>query len=86
MQDSEELLYHDEPIYQNDELASENTHGAYAHMLGCAISMGYLEKPEGIDDEWILSGKYEIDVEGKRIPAKVHLQAPYDPKGERVRM
>ena len=56
------------------------------HMLGSAIGMGYLENPEGIDDEWILSGKYEIDVEGKRIPAKVHLQAPYDPKGERVRM
>jgi 4-methylaminobutanoate oxidase (formaldehyde-forming) len=50
------------------------------------MGMGYLEHSEGISDEWILSGRYEIDVEGTRVPAKVHLQAPYDPSGERVRM
>ena len=65
---------------------SENTHGAYAHFLGRAIGMGYLDNPKGIDDEWILSGKYQIDVEGKLIPAKVHLEAPYDQESKRVRM
>jgi 4-methylaminobutanoate oxidase (formaldehyde-forming) len=48
--------------------------------------MGYLDNPKGIDDEWILSGKYQIDVEGKLIPAKVHLKAPYDPESKRVKM
>ncbi len=48
--------------------------------------MGYLENPAGITDEWILSGRYEIDVEGQLIPAKVHLKAPYDPRNLRVRM
>ncbi len=82
----EPLLYHDEPIYRNGELVSSVTHGAYAHLLGCAMGMGYLEHSEGISDEWILSGRYEIDVEGTRIPAKAHLKAPYDPAGERLRM
>jgi 4-methylaminobutanoate oxidase (formaldehyde-forming) len=86
LQNPEPLLYHDEPIYRNGKLISSVTHGAYAHLLGCAIGMGYLEHLEGISDEWILSGQYEIDVEGTRIPAKVHLRAPYDPSGERVRM
>ena len=86
LENPEPLLYHDEPIYRNGELVSSVTHGAYAHLLGCAMGMGYLEQPEGISDEWILSGRYEIDVEGTRIPAKVHLNAPYDPSGERVRM
>jgi 4-methylaminobutanoate oxidase (formaldehyde-forming) len=44
--------------------------------------MGYLENPDGIDDEWILSGKYQIDVEGKLIAARVHLKAPYDPESQ----
>jgi 4-methylaminobutanoate oxidase (formaldehyde-forming) len=48
--------------------------------------MGYLENPDGIDDEWILSGKYQIDVEGKLIAARVHLRAPYDPESKRVRV
>ena len=86
LDDPEPLLYHDEPIYRNGELVSSVTHGAYAHMLGCAMGMGYLENPEGISDEWILSGKYEIDVEGELIPAKAFLKAPYDPARKRVRM
>jgi len=82
----EPLIYHDEPIYRNGILVSQNTHGAYAHYLGSAIGMCYLEKSDGIDNEWILSGHYEIDVEGKRYPINVHLNAPYDPEGKRLRM
>jgi 4-methylaminobutanoate oxidase (formaldehyde-forming) len=86
LEDPEPLLYHDEPILRNGVKVSENTHGAYAHFLGSAIGMGYLENPDGIDDEWILSGKYQIDVEGKLIAARVHLRAPYDPGSKRVRL
>lgn len=39
-----------------------------------------------IDNEWINSGKYEIEVEGKMVPATVHIKSPYDPDNERVRM
>jgi 4-methylaminobutanoate oxidase (formaldehyde-forming) len=86
LDDPEPLLYHDEPIYRNGELVSSVTHGAYAHMLGCAMGMGYLENPKGISDQWILSGKYEIDVEGELIPTQAFLKAPYDPFSKRVRM
>jgi 4-methylaminobutanoate oxidase (formaldehyde-forming) len=54
--------------------------------MGSAIGMGYLANADGIDDEWILSGSYEIDVEGRLIPASVHLRPPYDPFRQRVRM
>jgi 4-methylaminobutanoate oxidase (formaldehyde-forming) len=86
LEDPGPLLYHDEPIYRNGELVSRNTHGAYAHYLGCAMGMGYLENPEGISDEWIMSGNYEIDVEGTLYSASVHINAPYDPEGQRVQM
>jgi len=64
----------------------EEVGGAYAHLLGCAIGMGYLENPDGITDDWILEGRYEIGVDGELVPAKVHLKPPYDPKGERLHM
>ncbi len=70
----------------NGELISENTHGSYAHVLGGAIGMCYLKNSNGIDDEWIMSGNYEINVEGKLYPIKIHLEPPYDPKSRRVRM
>jgi 4-methylaminobutanoate oxidase (formaldehyde-forming) len=86
LDEPEPILHHDEPIYRNGELVSSITHGAYAHLLNSAMGMGYLENPEGVSDEWILSGRYEIGVEGKRIPATAHIKAPYDPSAKRVRM
>jgi len=86
IEDPEPLIYHDEPIYRNGKLLCENTHGSYSHVMNCAIGMCYLKNDKGITDEWILSGKYEIDIEGKHYPIKIHLQPPYDPKGEKVRM
>jgi len=84
--DPEAMIYHDEPIYRNGNLISCNTHGSFSHLLGCPIGMGYLENPEGISDEWILAGEYEIEVEDQRVPAKVHLQGVYDPGGKRARL
>ena len=78
--DPEALIYHDEPIYRNGSLVSCNTHGSFSHVLGLPIGMGYLKNPDGIPDgitdEWILAGKYEIEVEDRRVPAKVHQNPP----------
>ena len=48
--------------------------------------MCYLKKPEGIEDEWIMAGKYEINVGGNLYPIKIHLAPVYDPKSKNVRM
>jgi 4-methylaminobutanoate oxidase (formaldehyde-forming) len=84
--DPEPLVYHDEPIYRNGELVSENTHAAYGHLLGSSVGMCYLTNPAGINNEWIGAGKYEIGVNGDKYPITIHLTAPHDPKGERARM
>ncbi len=39
-----------------------------------------------VDDEWILDGSYEIEVEGRKISAKVHFKLPYDPDIKRMKM
>ncbi|MDJ0669153.1 MAG: FAD-dependent oxidoreductase [Desulfobacterales bacterium] len=82
----EAKLYQNEPIYQNGEQVSQITSGAYGFKVGSAVGMGYLKNPDGITNDWILDGQYEIMVEGERIPAKVHLRSPYDPQNERTRL
>ena len=84
--DPEPLIYHDEPIYRNSEMVSSNTHGAYGHLLQASVGMCYLQNPDGISDEWIMRGRYEIGISGRRYPITIHLTAPYDPKGKRARM
>ncbi len=62
------------------------TSGAYGFKVGSAVGMGYVKNNEGISENWILAGKYEIEVEGKMMPAKVHIRSPYDPKNQRPKM
>lgn len=86
LEDPEAMLYKNEPIFRDGKQISQTTSGAYGYKVGSSVAMGYLKNSGGITNDWILSGKYEILVEGKMIPARVHLRAPYDPKGERTKM
>lgn len=84
--DPEPLIYHDEPIYRNGELAAENTHGAYSHYFGRSIGMCYLKNDKGISNDWITQGEYAINVAGTMYPVTIHLRPMYDPTSARVRM
>jgi 4-methylaminobutanoate oxidase (formaldehyde-forming) len=80
------MLYGSEPIYRDGVWMENLTSGAYGFKVGCAMGMGYVHNDKDITADWILAGKYEIEVEGKMIPAKVHIRSPYDPKNQRPRM
>jgi 4-methylaminobutanoate oxidase (formaldehyde-forming) len=85
LDDPEPLLYHNEPIWRNDEIVGHITSGMYGHTLGAAVGLGYVHQAPGEDNESLLGGPYEIEVAGKKIKAKASLQPMYDPKNERMR-
>ena len=86
LEDPEPLLYHNEPIYRDGEIVGYLSSGNYGHALGSAIGLGYVKNPEGVDADFVNSGRYEIEVACERIPAKASLRPLYDPKSERVRV
>jgi 4-methylaminobutanoate oxidase (formaldehyde-forming) len=88
LDDSKPMLYTGEPIFRNDEWVGEISSGAYGFLVGSAVGMAYVAKPDGslIDNAWIQEGTYTITVEGKKIPAKVHIKSPYDPDNQRLKM
>ncbi|MCU0801970.1 MAG: hypothetical protein MUD11_09355 [Rhodobacteraceae bacterium] len=47
--------------------------------------MGYVRHKDGVTEDFILSGTYELEVASERVPATVHLAPLYDPTGARVR-
>jgi glycine cleavage system aminomethyltransferase T/glycine/D-amino acid oxidase-like deaminating enzyme len=85
LDDPEPLLYHNEPIYRNGELAGRILAGGYGHTLGASVGLGYIENQEGMSADYIKSGTYEILLAGVRYPATASLRPMYDPEGERVR-
>jgi 4-methylaminobutanoate oxidase (formaldehyde-forming) len=84
LKDPEPLLYHNEPILRDGEIAGYLSSGAYGHHLGGAIGLGYVPCA-GESAAEVLASRYEIDVAGVRVPAEASLKPLYDPKSERVR-
>ena len=84
--DPEPLLYHNEPIWQGDEIAGYIASGAYGHTLGGCIGLGYVNGAGGGDPkERISAGDFEIEVAGVRIAAEASLKPMYDPDNKRIR-
>ena len=86
LEDPEIVVYHDEPIYRDGELVGRTTSGMYGHTVGSCLAMGYLVNEEGVTNDWLESGRYEIEVANVKIPAAWSARSFYDPKNERIRM
>jgi glycine cleavage system aminomethyltransferase T len=84
LQDPEPMLWGSEPIYRDGKAVGYTTSGSYAHTLGSAIGMGYVNHSEPVTAEFIKAGRYEIAINGKRYDATPHLRAPYDPERKRI--
>jgi glycine cleavage system aminomethyltransferase T len=79
------MLHAEEPIYRNDERVGYIKAGGYGHTLGGAVGLGPVENASGVTPDFVKSGRYEIEISGKRYPARASLRPMYDPKGLRIR-
>lgn len=84
LQDSEPVLWGSEPIYRDGIPVGYTTSGSYAHSLGAAIALGYVNHSAGVDSDFIKAGHYEISINGSRYVARPHLRSPYDPERTRI--
>ena len=84
LEDPEPLLYHYEPIHRDGEIVGYLTSGMFGHTVGAAIGMGYVGHEAGVTREWIEAGSYDIEIAGKRCPARASLTAFYDPERKRI--
>ena len=85
LEDKKPLLYHNEPIWRNNQIVGCISSGMFGYTLGAAIGMGYITHDEIITSDYINAGTYEVEVAGERIPARASLRPFYDPKRVRVR-
>jgi len=84
LEDPEPMLWGAELIYRGGKPVGYTTSGSYGHTGGGAIAMGYVNNSSELTPEFIRSGRYEINVSGRRCSARIHLQSPYDPTRKRI--
>ncbi len=85
--DEKSKVYGNEPVSRNGQHVGELTSGAYAFKFNAATGLAYVNREDGpVDQAWLDSAEWTVEVQGKVVPAKVTFSSPYDPKNERVRM
>ena len=82
LQDPAPLLYHNEPVWAGEKIVGFIRSGMYAHTLGAAVGLAYVDLEPGADP---LALSYEIEVAGMRYAAEASLRPMYDPENRRIR-
>ena len=77
--DPEVVLLGRETILRNGEPVGYLTSGGYGYTLGKNIGYGYVRNADGVSDDFLTSGDYELVVAMERTPARIHLGPLYDP-------
>jgi heterotetrameric sarcosine oxidase gamma subunit len=85
LEDPEPLVYHNEPIYRDGSRTGFVTSGMFGHTFGACVAMGYVGHADGASDEFVLGGRYEIQLADRRVAARASLTPLYDPRNLRIR-
>ncbi|HYB08524.1 MAG TPA: FAD-dependent oxidoreductase [Alphaproteobacteria bacterium] len=80
------LLIGRESIYRNGTLVGWLSSGGWGYTIGANIGLGYVRCEEGVSDDWLTAGRYELEIATQRIPANIHLRPPYDPDMTRMKI
>ena len=76
-----------EAIYRDGELVGFIRRAGYGFHIGKTVAYGYVRNPSGeaVTNEFLKTGKYQIESMGKSIPATFHLKTPFDPSNKRIK-
>jgi 4-methylaminobutanoate oxidase (formaldehyde-forming) len=87
LEDREPLLWGGEALLRHGKPVGDLTSAAYGHTVGAAVGLGYVRRDDGqaIDAAWLAAAKFEVDLAGVRLKAKIGFSAPYDPTGARIK-
>ncbi|BBE71762.1 GcvT family protein [Oharaeibacter diazotrophicus] len=59
--------------------------GGWGYTVDAAIGYGYVRREEGVAEDWLTAGRYELDVANRIFPATLALGPLYDPAMARVK-
>ncbi len=86
--DPDPLMYHAEVVRRDGTAVGYIRAASYGHTLGGAVGLAMLATPDGapLDQSWLDSGEWTVEIAGTCHPARTSLRPLYDPTSARVRM
>ena len=88
LEHAELLCYHDDPILRDGEPVGSTTSSMWSYVEDRCLAMGYVRRAddEGVVQDWLDTGGFEINVGGELVPATPSIRSFYDPRNQRVRL
>ncbi len=83
--DGDCVLLGRETIFRNGERVGWLSSGGFGHTIGKPIGYGYVRHADGVDRDYLSSGRYELEVATERIACTLQTGPLYDPKMLRVK-
>ncbi|QEE43902.1 FAD-dependent oxidoreductase [Rhizobium sp. WL3] len=75
-----------ETILRNGEPVGYLTSGGYGYTLGKNIGYGYVRNTEGVSDDYLKSGTYELVVAAEKTAATLHFGPMFDPTMDKIKV
>lgn len=84
VKDPEPLMYHAEVVHRDGLPVGYVRSASYGHTLGGAVGLVMIEPAVPVDETYLASGRWEVDIAGKLYPAAVSARPLYDPQMKRI--
>ena len=83
--DTSVVLLGRETIYRDGQRVGWLSSAGWGYTVAKNIGFGYVRNEAGVDDDYLNSGRYKLEVETHRVPCQLHTEALYDPRSKRAR-
>ena len=84
--DPEPLMFHAEVVRRDGKPAGYIRSASYGFTLGGAVGLAMIDADEPIDQAYLDSGEWTVQIGAAVYPAAVSLRPMYDPGNKRIRM
>ena len=81
----EVVLWGRETIYRDGDRVGWLSSGGFGHTVQKGIGLGYVRQAGGVEEGFLTTGVWELEVASERVPAVLHLEPLVDPQGGRVK-
>jgi 4-methylaminobutanoate oxidase (formaldehyde-forming) len=84
VKDPQPLMFHAEVVRRDGVAVGYVRAASYGHTLGGAVGLAMIEPKVVVDEAYLASGRWEVDIAGTLYPAVVSARPLYDPQMTRI--
>ncbi|HYM43231.1 MAG TPA: FAD-dependent oxidoreductase [Steroidobacteraceae bacterium] len=84
VKDPEPLMFHAEVVLRDRVAVGYVRAASYGHTLGGAVGLAMIEPRVPVDEAYLRSGTWQVNIAGRSYPAAVSARPLYDPEMKRI--